>query len=130
MCIDECRQLGPITLDNASNNSTLSETVEDVHTGLGLEWSATKNQLSCVNMSELDLNSSFTRCLAHVVNLAVGDFMKSVTSVAALESREAIWNFDPQQPTSRVLGNRLDVIAHLRTLGIKVRLNSFHKAVC
>lgn len=72
----------------------------------------------------------FVRCLAHVVNLAVGDFMQSVTSVAALESRDAIWNYDPEQPSNRVMNNKLDVIAFLRTLGIKVRLNSFHNQHC
>lgn len=55
--------------------------------------------------------------------------MTSVTSAAALETADAIWNYDPEEPDNRVLNNQLDYIAFLRTLGIKVCANSLFRTL-
>lgn len=68
------------------------------------------------------LTHGFGRCLAHVLNLAVGDFMSAITKTAAMETTQAIWEYDPADPHNRVLGGSVDVIAALRTLGVKVSL--------
>ena len=62
------------------------------------------------------------RCLAHVVNLAIVDFMSHITKIAAIENATAIWEYDPSLEGNRVLGGSLDVIAAIRTLAIKVSL--------
>jgi hypothetical protein len=64
------------------------------------------------------------RCLAHVVNLAVVDFMSHITKIAVVESSNAIWEFDPSLPGNRVLSGSLDVILAIRTIAIKVSLAS------
>lgn len=46
--------------------------------------------------------------------------MDSITKVAAIESAQAIWEFDPTLDGNRVLGGSLDVIAAIRTIAIKV----------
>lgn len=72
------------------------------------------------------------RCLSHVGNLAVTDTMSMITKKAALETTQAIWEYDPSDPNNRVLGGSLDVIAALRTLSTKIqasgqRIQEFHK---
>jgi hypothetical protein len=42
---DNDQQLQTITLDNASNNNTSCETIEQQHTRRRLKWSAAENQL-------------------------------------------------------------------------------------
>ncbi|KAF9016443.1 hypothetical protein BDZ89DRAFT_921235, partial [Hymenopellis radicata] len=70
-----------ITLDNASPNATMCETIEDLCVRLDLPpWDADENQLMC---------------LAHVLNLSVGDVMGMITATAALETTQAIWEYDP-----------------------------------
>ncbi|KAF8060908.1 hypothetical protein FPV67DRAFT_1423710, partial [Lyophyllum atratum] len=69
-------------------------------------WSASENQLGC---------------LEHVVNLATVDVMGFITKLATVETATAIWEYDPSEPTNRVLGGSLDTIAAIRTLAIKVR---------
>ncbi|KAF8987804.1 hypothetical protein BDZ89DRAFT_891195, partial [Hymenopellis radicata] len=70
-----------ITLDNASPNATMCESIEDMSRRLGLgEWDSVENQLMC---------------LGHVLNLAVGDVMALITQTAALETTQAIWEYDP-----------------------------------
>ena len=61
--------------------------------------------------------------MAHVVNLGNVDVMKNMTQIAAVETATAIWEYDPTLPDNRVLGGSLDVIAAIRTLAIKVRLD-------
>lgn len=60
-------------------------------------------------------------CLAHVVNLAITDFMSVVTKIAHVETTTAIWEFDPTLSQNRVLGDSLDVVAAIRTLAIKIQ---------
>lgn len=47
--------------------------------------------------------------------------MSKVTQTAIVESKQAIWDYDPQDPSNRVEGG-LDVIAIIRTLAVKVRV--------
>lgn len=53
--------------------------------------------------------------------------MSKVTQTAIVESKQAIWDYNPQDPSNRVDGG-LDVIAAIRTLAVKVcpRIPSFH----
>ena len=61
-----------------------------------------------------------TRCLAHVVQLAIVDIMSHITKIAAVETTTVIWEYDPNLPNNRVLKGSLDVIAAIRTVAIKV----------
>lgn len=60
-------------------------------------------------------------CLAHVINLAITDFMSVITKIAHVETATAIWEFDPTLSQNRVLGDSLDVVAVIRTLAIKIQ---------
>lgn len=51
--------------------------------------------------------------------------MAAITKTAAMETSQAIWEYDPADPNNRVLGGSVDVIAALRTLGVKVSLPLF-----
>lgn len=58
--------------------------------------------------------------------------MTQITKKAAFETSQAIWEYDPADPESRVLGGSLDVIAALRTLSTKIqasgqRIQQFQK---
>jgi hypothetical protein len=59
--------------------------------------------------------------LEHVVNLATIDVMSYITKIAAIETRNAIWEYDPMLVDNCVLNGNLDVIATIRTLVTKVR---------
>lgn len=47
--------------------------------------------------------------------------MTHITKKAAFETSQAIWEYDPSDSNSRVLGSSLDVIAALRTLATKIQ---------
>lgn len=47
--------------------------------------------------------------------------MREVTQIAVVESKQAIWDYDPQLPENRLAVGGLDVIASIRTLAVKVR---------
>lgn len=47
--------------------------------------------------------------------------MNEVTRTAVIESKNAIWEYDPTLESNRVVAGGLDVIAIIRTLAIKVR---------
>jgi hypothetical protein len=66
------------------------------------------------------LTSAFVRCLAHVINLANIDVMGHITKIAAVETKTAIWEYDPADPSNRISNGGLDVIATIRTLAVKV----------
>lgn len=58
--------------------------------------------------------------------------MGAITKKAALETTQAIWEYDPSDLNNRVLGGSLDVIAALCTLATKIqasgqRIQEFHK---
>jgi hypothetical protein len=59
-------------------------------------------------------------CLAHVLNLAIVDFMSILTNIGAIEMSTAIWEFDPMLLANCVLGGSLDAISAIRTIAIKV----------
>jgi hypothetical protein len=63
---------------------------------------------------------TFDRCLGHVINLATIDVMSHITKIAAVETKSAIWEYDPALPSNRISNGGLDVIATIRTLAIKV----------
>ena len=67
--------------------------------------------------------SSICSCLEHVVNLANVNVMSHITKIAVIETTNAIWEYDPTDPNNCVLNGRLDVIAVIRTLTIKVQLS-------
>lgn len=46
--------------------------------------------------------------------------MGKVTATALVESKEAIWNYDPREPENRIGSDGLDIIATIRTLAVKV----------
>lgn len=46
--------------------------------------------------------------------------MAAVTQVALVESKEAMWEYDPRLPANRAFSGGLDAVATVRTLGIKV----------
>jgi hypothetical protein len=48
--------------------------------------------------------------------------MSHITKIAAVETSTAIWEYDPSLANNRVLGGSLDVIAAIRTVAIKVRV--------
>jgi hypothetical protein len=48
--------------------------------------------------------------------------MSHITKIAVIETTNAIWEYDPTDLGNRVLNGRLDVIAVIRTLTIKVPL--------
>jgi len=50
--------------------------------------------------------------------------MQNITKIAAVENATAIWEYDPTRTDNRVLGGSLDVIAAIRTLAIKVTIQS------
>ncbi len=60
-------------------------------------------------------------CLAHVVNLAITDFMSVITKIAHVETVMAIWEFDPTLSQNQVLGDSLDVVAAIWTFAIKIQ---------
>ncbi|OJT06528.1 Zinc finger BED domain-containing protein RICESLEEPER 2 [Trametes pubescens] len=106
-------KMGRITADNASNNGTATAEVERVLTKRGvLDWDAGKNRLSCI---------------AHVVQLGIEDFMTQVTQVALVQSKQAMWDFDPTLATNRLAAGGLDVIAMIRTLAIKIQASPQRK---
>ncbi|KAF5368777.1 hypothetical protein D9615_010411 [Tricholomella constricta] len=100
-------KLYTVTLDNTSSNNKICDTIASQHNLRQLPtWSAFENQLGC---------------LEHVVNLATIDVMGYITKLAAVETATAIWEYDPSEPTNRVLGGSLDTIAAIRTLAIKIQ---------
>ena len=50
--------------------------------------------------------------------------MQNITKIVAVENATAIWEYDPTRPDNHVLGGSLDVIAAIRTLAIKVSVES------
>jgi hypothetical protein len=101
------QQLFCITADNASNNDTTCNMIEQIlHRQHIYSFNAMEHRLPC---------------LAHVLNLAIVAFMSDITRIGSIETTAAIWEFDPALPNNRLLGDSLDVVAAVRTLAIKVR---------
>ncbi len=51
--------------------------------------------------------------------------MSAVTQIAVIETKQAIWDYDPTLEQNRVTLGGLDVIAIIRTLAVKVRFLFF-----
>ncbi|RDX52410.1 hypothetical protein OH76DRAFT_1313250, partial [Lentinus brumalis] len=70
-----------MTADNAKNNDKTAVVVSKLMKRRGVKnWKARQRRLGC---------------LSHAVQLGIEDFMGQVTRVAVVESREAIWEYDP-----------------------------------
>lgn len=63
---------------------------------------------------------SYFSCFAHVSQLTIEAFIRVVTQVAVVAFKEAIWKFDPQLEENQVVVGRLDIIATIWTLAVKV----------
>ena len=101
-------QLFCITADNTSNNDTACNEIENI--------------FHRKHIYSFDSDTQRLPCLAHVVNLAITDFMSAVTNIVSVETTSAIWEFDPSLPRNRVLdGESLDVVSAVRTLAIKIQ---------
>ncbi|KAI1788227.1 hypothetical protein LXA43DRAFT_895017, partial [Ganoderma leucocontextum] len=76
-----------VTNDNASNNATAAAETEARLRRRGVvgDFVAKKNTLGC---------------FGHVVQLAIEDFMGEIMQVAVAENKQAIWNYDPNDPPS------------------------------
>lgn len=70
---------------------------------------------------EYSLLTSSNSCFGHVIQLGIEDFMRKVTQIAIVESKQAIWDYDPQLVENQIAVGGLDVIAIIRTLAVKVR---------
>jgi hypothetical protein len=60
---DLCEKLYCITTDNASNNDTMAFELCDLLLGIGVDW---------------DYSTKHIYCLAHVINIVVGDFIDAL----------------------------------------------------
>ena len=90
-------QLFCLTADNASNNDSACDLIEEA--------------LQKRHIYTFDPTLHCLPCLAHVLNLAITNVMSAITKIASVETTMAIWEFNPSLPSSRILGNSLDVVA-------------------
>ncbi|KAG6815508.1 hypothetical protein H0H87_001104, partial [Tephrocybe sp. NHM501043] len=82
-------------------------TIEEQHELQQLPpWPASENQLPCFE---------------HVCNLGTVDVMDHITKIKAIKTTSAIWDYSPGDDTNCVLDSRLDVIATICTLSIKLQ---------
>ena len=96
--------------------------VSDIHQKHGVLWNHKQNQLPWVVLWLFNKSRPYShpRCLEHVINLATVAVMSSIMKIAAIESAQAIWEFDPTLDGNRLLGGSLDMIAAIQTIAIKV----------
>ena len=90
-------QLFCVTANNTSNNDTAC--------------SAIQNILFCKHIYSFNSNAQRLPCLAHIVNLAITDFMSTITNIASVETTSVIWEFDPSVSMNRIPGDSLDVVS-------------------
>ena len=81
-----------------------------------IETTLHTNHIYCFSSKQNHLS-----CLAHVVNLAITDFMSIVTKIAHVETMTAIWEFNPTLSQNWVLGDSLNIVATIWTLAIKIQ---------
>ena len=107
-------QLFCITANNTSNNDTACSTIENI--------------LYRKQVYSFSSDTQCLPCLAHVVNLAITDFMSVVTHISSIETTSAIWEFDPSLPGNHILGDSLDIVSAIQTLAIKIQAsgNALH----
>src|SRR6266404_8972495 len=95
-----------ITADNASNNDTACDKIEQLlHQCKIYSFNSLQHRLPC---------------LAHVINLSVIAIMSTITKIANVENMSSIWDFNPTLPKSHIFEGSLDVITAVRTLAVKV----------
>ena len=58
-------------------------------------------------------------CISHIIQIGIEGFMGKVTKKAALETAQAIWEYNPKDADALINGTA-DIIAKLRTLAVKV----------
>ncbi len=66
------------------------------------------------------------------MNLGLETFMAKVTQIAVVETKQAIWDYDPQLEENKIANRTLDAIAIIRTLAVKVcdmHLSSSHASL-
>ena len=100
-------QLFCVTTDNTSNNDTAC--------------SAIQNILFRKHIYSFDSDAQRLPCLAHVVNLAITNFMSAITNIASVETTSAIWEFDPSVSMNHIPGDSLDVVSAVQMLAIKIQ---------
>ncbi len=83
-----------------------------------------RNSGKWLTYSSVSLTHAVYSCFAHIVQLAIEDFMSEITQKAALETKQAIWDYNPCDSSSLVNGG-LDVITTIRTLAVKVSTHTF-----
>ena len=63
-----CEKLHCVTADNATNNNTMVESLSAIlRTEANVIW---------------DHKTHYVRCLAHIINIVVGDFLKGMLSIS------------------------------------------------
>ncbi|KAI0760024.1 hypothetical protein C8Q74DRAFT_1220800 [Fomes fomentarius] len=103
----DCVGLGHVTNNNASSNDTTATEVKKClrqHGFPGGNWKAQDRKFGC-----------FT----YIIQLTIEDFMSEITQKVALETKQAIWDYNPCESSS-LLNGGLDVTATIRTLAVKV----------
>lgn len=78
------------------------------------------NSCTCFILS-YRMSHKLYRCLAHILNLRIVAVIDKVTSIAAVETTQGIWEYNPNDESNRVLGGNLDVIAAICTLTVKIQ---------
>ena len=63
-------------------------------------------------------------CFGHIIQLSIEDFMGEITSKAAVATKQAIWDYDPEEEENLINGD-VDAIAVVRTLAVKVSLDGY-----
>nr|VWP01648.1 Uncharacterized protein [Ganoderma boninense] len=113
-------KLGHMTNDNASNNLS---SVKEVQRRL--------IKRGVVTRGEFNANERNLSCFRHVIQLGIEDFMEEIMSKAAVATKQAIWDYDPEDEGNLING-ALDVIAIIRTLTVKRRADhlAYSRCIC
>ncbi|KIM56438.1 hypothetical protein SCLCIDRAFT_68622, partial [Scleroderma citrinum Foug A] len=95
-----CSLSGPHTGENIINNDLACDSIEQA--------------LQKWHIYTFDPTLHRLPCLVHVLNL-------TITKFTSVETTMAIWEFNLSLPSSRILGDLLDVVAAIRTITIKIQ---------
>lgn len=83
-------QIGWITVDNASNNDTMMQYIQDQLIATGISFDQTQNRIRQDNIYYLiyylliSLLFNFFRCFPHIVNLTVQSCLTSITDITLI----------------------------------------------
>ncbi|KAM5541078.1 hypothetical protein V8D89_005389 [Ganoderma adspersum] len=103
------KQLRHIMNNNMSNNGTTMKEVQSCLTRHGV-------------LSDFNAAQNTLRCFRHIIQLSIEDFMGQITQVAIAENKQAIWDYNPNDPHSLVNGS-IDLIAVIHTLIVKIQVS-------